>query len=296
MKVTTILLVYFASWVEAHPGLLLSEKVENNSEKEIVEKQEVPNALIGNLLSLKDKFIPLQMFENKKLGELETLNIAQQSIEKYAVPPSPIAFFFDKNNFIISAILNVIGTATEVIGTAKEVVQTIKNNIQKVIKLPFIEHEEKTAERNNYILLFKGASLGFDKIDSARLKGHESSGKDDSRLSTGIERIDINEVKEGYSNGYRKSTEGDAKEIASEKHVIHSADSPASSKGNAKTDTSEGKHSEGSQISTKLEEKSTSTKKQSHSAEKAEKKSLTSAKEETSQGPMNVTEKIAVDE
>lgn len=128
------------------------------------------------------------------------------------------------------------------------------------------------------------------------MKGHESNGKDDSRLSTGIEGIDTNEVKEGYSNGYRKSTEGDAKEIASEKHVIHSADSPVSSKENAKTDTSERKHSERSQISTKLEEKSASTKKQSHSAEKAEKKSLTSAKEEASQGPMNVTEKVAVDE
>ena len=146
------------------------------------------------------------------------------------------------------------------------------------------------------MLLFKGASLGFEKTDSAQLKGHESSGKDDSRLSTGIEGIDMNEVKEGYSNGYRKSTEGDVKEIASEKHVIHSADSPVSSKGNAKTNTSERKHSEGSRISTKLEEKSASTKKQSHSAEKAEKKSLTSEKEETSQDPMNVTKKVAVDE
>ncbi|XP_068986912.1 uncharacterized protein [Bombus flavifrons] len=286
MKVSTILLVSFASWVVAHPGLLHSGKVENNSEEERAERQEKPNVLIENLISLKDKFIPLQPFENGKLGELGTLNIAQQSIEKFGIPTSPIAFLLGKDNFIISAILNAIGTAKEVIGAAKEVIETIKSNVKKVIKLPFLEREEKTP----------GASLGFEKTDSAQLKEHESSGKDDSRLSTGIEGTDMNEVKEGYSNGYRKSTEGDAKEIASEKHVIHSADSPVSSKGNAKTDTNERKHSEGSQISTKLEEKSASTKKQSHSVEKAEKKSLTSAKEETSQGPMNVTEKVAVDE
>ncbi|XP_043583635.1 uncharacterized protein LOC122568221 [Bombus pyrosoma] len=286
MKVSTIILVSFASWVAAHPGLPHSEKVENNSEDVRAERQEKPNVLIENLISLKDKFTPLQLIENEKLGDLGTFNIAQQSIEKYGIPTSPIAFFFGKDNFIISTILNVIGTAKEVIGTAKEVLETIKSNVKKVIKLPFLARGEKTS----------GASLGFEKTDSAQLKGHESSDKDDSRLSTEIEGIDMNEVKEGYSNGYRKSTEGDAKEIANEKHVIQSADSPVSWKENAKTDTSERKHSEGSQISTKLEEKSASAKKQSHSAEKAEKTSLTNAKEETFQGPMNVTEKVAADE
>lgn len=131
MKVSTILLVSFASWVVAHPGLLQSEKVENNLEEVKVEKKEKPNGLFENLLLLKDKFIPVQMLENGKLGELETLKVAQQNIEKYKIPTSPITLLFGKDSFIISAILNVIGTAKEVIGTAKELIQTIKSNVQK---------------------------------------------------------------------------------------------------------------------------------------------------------------------
>lgn len=51
--------------------------------------------------------------------------------EKFGIPTSPIAFLLGKENFIISAILNAIGTAKEVIGAAKEVIETIKSNIKK---------------------------------------------------------------------------------------------------------------------------------------------------------------------
>lgn len=44
------------------------------------EKQEKPNVLIENLISLKDKFVPPQLFENGKLGELGTFNKVQQDI------------------------------------------------------------------------------------------------------------------------------------------------------------------------------------------------------------------------
>lgn len=51
--------------------------------------------------------------------------------EKYGIPTSPIAFLLGKDNFIISTILNAIGTAKQVIGAAKEVIETIKSNIKK---------------------------------------------------------------------------------------------------------------------------------------------------------------------
>lgn len=47
------------------------------------------------------------------------------------MPASPIAFLLGKDNFIISTILNAIGTAKEVIGAAKEVIEAIKSNVKK---------------------------------------------------------------------------------------------------------------------------------------------------------------------
>ncbi|KOX71259.1 hypothetical protein WN51_03493 [Melipona quadrifasciata] len=124
-----------------------------------------------------------------------------------------------------------------------------------------------------------GVVPGLDKSDSARPKRYESSGNDDSRAPTGIERASRNAVIEGRADGYRESAEAGAKEVAGEKRAIHSAGSRASTENvvDGKTGAGRGKQSAASRVSAgEIEEKSAGAKRQSHS----EKKSSTSGKRE----------------
>lgn len=131
------------------------------------------------------------------------------------------------------------------------------------------------------LLLFKGVVPSLDKSDSARVKGYESGGNDDSRVPIGIERAGRNAAIEGRTDGYRESAEGGAKEVAGEKRAIHSAGSRASSEADGKTGASRGKQSAGSRISAgEIEEKSAGAKRQSHSSVEIGKKSLTSGERE----------------
>ncbi|CAD1477300.1 unnamed protein product [Heterotrigona itama] len=247
MKVSATVLVsgFLVSWMVAYPELVDSGALENIWEGTKVEGQDKPQGLIENFKLLKDKFTPPRLLESARFGRLGTPNPSRQQSngnDEVSTPPLLKSLIFGKDNAIVSTISNVVGAAKGLIGR-------IKSNFQQ------------------------GVVPSLDKSDSARLKGHESSGNDDSRVPIAIERANSNAVIEGRANGYRESAEAGAEE----KRAIHSAGSRASSEADAKTGASRGKQSAASQISAgEIEEKSVGAKRQSHSSVETGKKSLTS--------------------